>query len=142
MIDLDQPWEIMNQLKKWFHALTNWTLQKMAPNMEPALYMKMKEKLVTQWKTYEPAEFDEHGNLKNPIRRKEMKAPKQKSEDDDSASEVDQDQLELDTKLEMPLPDTCLKVNLGFPIVVLVNKSDLLLHGDKKNLLDENFDFI
>lgn len=33
-------------------------------------------------------------------------------------------------------------MNLGVPIVVCVNKSDKLLHGDKKAILDENFDFI
>lgn len=42
----------------------------------------------------------------------------------------------------MPLPEGCLKVNLGIPILVVVNKVDLLLHGDKKAFLDENFDFI
>ena len=42
----------------------------------------------------------------------------------------------------MPLPEGCLKVNLGIPIVVVVNKVDLVLHGDKKAFLDENFDFI
>lgn len=50
--------------------------------------------------------------------------------------------MEVDIKLEMPLPDGCLKVNLGIPIIVVVNKGDLLLHGDKKSFLDENFDFI
>lgn len=31
---------------------------------------------------------------------------------------------------------------MGIPIVVIVNKVDLLLHGDKKSYLQENFDFI
>jgi Dynein light intermediate chain (DLIC) len=44
--------------------------------------------------------------------------------------------------LEIDLPEGCLKVNLGIPILVIVNKVDLLLHGDKKNFLEENFDFI
>jgi len=42
----------------------------------------------------------------------------------------------------MDLPEGCLKVNLGIPIIVVVNKVDLLLHGDKKAFLEENFDFI
>lgn len=50
--------------------------------------------------------------------------------------------MELDIKLDLPLPDGCLKVNLGIPIMVMVNKVDLLLHGDKKSYLEENFDFI
>jgi len=47
-----------------------------------------------------------------------------------------------DLRLEMDLPEDCLKVNLGIPIIVVVNKVDLLLHGDKKAFLEENFDFI
>ena len=40
------------------------------------------------------------------------------------------------------MPEGCLKVNLGIPILVIVNKVDSLLHGDKKSYLEENFDFI
>lgn len=50
--------------------------------------------------------------------------------------------MEADLKMELPLPEGCLKVNLGVPILVIVNKVDLLLHGDKKSYLQENFDFI
>ncbi len=50
--------------------------------------------------------------------------------------------IEADLKMQLPLPEGCLKVNLGIPIVVIVNKVDLLLHGDKKSYLQENFDFI
>jgi hypothetical protein len=42
----------------------------------------------------------------------------------------------------MDLHEGCLKVNLWIPIIVVVNKVDLLLHGDKKAFLEENFDFI
>lgn len=35
-----------------------------------------------------------------------------------------------------------LKVNLGIPIVVAVNKSDLVVHGERKPILDEYYDFI
>ncbi len=76
-------------------------------------------------------------------REDQAQAPKRKGgANSDSEEEIDQEQLELDTKLEMPLPEGCLKVNLGIPIMVVVNKSDLLLHGDNKALLEENFDFI
>ena len=131
----------MNQLRKWFGALTTWALHRMLPKLEPGLYEKMKTRLVTQWKTYEAPCLDEQGNLTNPLRHNDHHKPsKQPNASDDS--EEDQSILERDTKLEMPLPEGCLKVNLGFPILVLVNKSDLLLHGDKKALLEENFDFI
>jgi GTPase SAR1 family protein len=57
-------------------------------------------------------------------------------------SEEEEKYLESDLKMEIPLPEGCLKVNLGIPILVIVNKVDLLLHGDKKSYLEENFDFI
>ena len=33
-------------------------------------------------------------------------------------------------------------MNFGIPIIVVVNKVDLMLHGDKKAFLEDNFDFI
>ena len=57
-------------------------------------------------------------------------------------SEEEEKYSEADLKMEIPLPEGCLKVNLGIPILVIVNKVDLLLHGDKKSYLEENFDFI
>ena len=36
-----------------------------------------------------------------------------------------------DLKRRMPLPEGVLKVNLGIPIIVVCNKIDLLLRGDK-----------
>ena len=45
-------------------------------------------------------------------------------------------------RLELELPEGCLQVNFGIPIIVVVNKVDLLLHGDKKTYLEDNFDFI
>lgn len=143
MLDLEQPWLLMEQLRKWFKALQAWIF-KVLPNLEPGVYEKMKNKLIHQWKTFEAPDFDEHGNLKNPIKKEdEGQAPKKNTgTNSESEEEIDQQQLELDAKYEMPLPDGCLKVNLGIPIMIVVNKSDLLLHGDNKALLEENFDFI
>jgi dynein light intermediate chain 1, cytosolic len=42
----------------------------------------------------------------------------------------------------MDLPEGCLKVNLGIPILVVVQKVDVLLHGDKRQFLEQNLDFI
>lgn len=42
----------------------------------------------------------------------------------------------------MPLPEGVLKVNLGIPIIVVCNKIDLLLRGDKAQLLDQSLEFI
>ena len=50
---------------------------------------------------------------------------------------------EIDVRLDMPLGEGVLKVNLGIPIIVLCNKVDCMyLHGEKAKLLQENLDFI
>ena len=46
-------------------------------------------------------------------------------------------------RLEMPLGEGVLKVNLGIPIIVVVNKVDIIhMSGEKSKLLQENLDFI
>jgi hypothetical protein len=52
----------------------------------------------------------------------------------------DEDYSEL--KAEMPLSEGVLDVNLGIPIMVVVNKVDLMLHGEKVVLLEKNIEFI
>ena len=84
MLDLDTPWELMNNLRKWFKALKDWLLNKTIPNMEPGTYEKMKKKLETYWKTWEKPELDDQGNLKNPLRELDSFA---KSKQDDSDEE-------------------------------------------------------
>jgi hypothetical protein len=60
--------------------------------------------------------------------------------------EIDSDgeefEEEEDVRLSMDLPEGCLKVNLGIPIIVVVQKVDVLLHGDKRQFLEQNLDFI
>ena len=46
-------------------------------------------------------------------------------------------------RLDMPLSQGVLKVNLGIPIVVLCNKIDIIHQtGEKAKILQENLDFI
>jgi hypothetical protein len=59
-----------------------------------------------------------------------------------SDSEEQDEEDEADLRLELDLPEGCLQVNFGIPIIVVVNKVDLMLHGDKKAFLEDNFDFI
>jgi len=54
---------------------------------------------------------------------------KENSDEEDQAAEED-------VRMEIPLPEGCLKVNLGIPIIVICSKVDLLQHGDKKVLLE------
>ena len=44
---------------------------------------------------------------------------------------MDGDDLD-DLRAEKELPEGCLKVNLGLPIIVAVNKVDLLEYGDNQ----------
>lgn len=43
---------------------------------------------------------------------------------------------------DLVLGEGVLKVNLGIPIVIICNKVDLLVHGEKAKFLAENMDFI
>lgn len=66
--------------------------------------------------SYEEPQLDDNGNLI--IKRKEER----KGGDDDSDMSAD----DIDVRLEMPLGEGVLKVNLGIPIVVIVNKVDII----------------
>ena len=92
------------------------------PDMPPGVYEKMKTKIENQWKTFEEPELDDHGNLIKKLKVEKVTKDSSESEEHD----------EGDARLELDLPEGCLKVNLGIPITVIVQKVDLLLHGDKK----------
>lgn len=50
---------------------------------------------------------------------------------------------DIDIRLDMPLGEGVLKVNLGIPIIVVCNKIDIIHQsGEKAKLLQENLDFI
>ena len=53
VLDLDQPWDVMNQLRKWMSAIKDSLLQRMMPKMADGMLKKMQNKIVAQWKTYE-----------------------------------------------------------------------------------------
>ncbi len=62
VLDLEAPWELMNQLKKWMKALQTF-LFKMLPELGPGIYEKMKNKLVNDWKSYTEPQLNESGQL-------------------------------------------------------------------------------
>ena len=45
-------------------------------------------------------------------------------------------------KLEMPLKEGLLKVNLGIPIIYLVNKSDIVSSNNERKRYEEDSEFI
>ena len=125
----------MEQLKSWMAALSK-CLFNIFPQMEPGVFDKMKQKIITHVKTYEEPQIDEHGKLIRKGRKVEKKNDKE--EDDGSEdSEIE------DVRVEMPLPPGVLKVNLGIPVIVVCNKIDLLqASGEKSKFLEEHLDFI
>lgn len=78
VLDLDLPWELMNQLQKWFKALQAW-LFKTLPQLQPGVYEKMKNHLINQWKTYEEPQLNDHGELVNAHRSRLDKKPSKAS---------------------------------------------------------------
>ena len=80
-------------------------------------------------KTFEDPELDENGK----IVRKAAALDENQNDDEDDITNL---------KTQMDLPEGVLTVNLGIPIIVVCSKIDLLLHGDKADLLEGNLDFI
>jgi dynein light intermediate chain 1, cytosolic len=98
----------------------------MIPKMEPGVYERMKKSIETHIKTYEDPELDANG--KRIIKARPV------AEGDNEES--------IDMRERLELGEGVLKVNLGIPIIVVCNKVDLLIHGEKAKYLAENMDFI
>ena len=134
VLDLEKPGDIMEQLKSWMAALSK-CLFNIFPQMEPGVFDKMKQKMLTLVKTYEEPQIDENGKLIRKGRKETAVKGEEAKDSDDSDVE--------DVRVEMPLGAGVLKVNLGIPILVVCNKIDLLtINGDRAKLLEENLDFI
>ena len=85
-----------------------------------AIQDKMKERLSSFVKNYERREDEEESKTD----------VKQKSEEEES-KERDDDEYAAELKSKLPLPEGVLKVNLGIPIIVVCNKVDLVMRGEK-----------
>lgn len=118
----------MNQLKKWVKTLQQ-ALFNLLPQMAPGTYEKMKAKLENYVKTFQDPQLDGNGS---PSRKQLTKRTEEDASDDDVE----------DVRIQMPLGEGVLKVNLGIPITVVVTKADLLQHGEKAKFLEENLEFI
>lgn len=128
MLSLDKPWEMMQQLSKWIKVLQK-ILFKLIPQMEAGAYEKIKQNIETHIKTYEDPQLDEHGKIIIKTRQQEKK-------------EGEENDVVEDMRKDLALGEGVLKVNLGIPIIVVCNKVDLLIHGEKAKYLAENMDFI
>lgn len=100
----------------------------MFPKMEAGSFEKMKSKIENHIKTYEDPILDDNGKVV--AKRQEA-----------TAFGSDGEEIE-DQRKDLALGEGVLKVNLGIPIIVVCNKIDLLIHGEKAEFLAENMDFI
>lgn len=102
------------------------------PKLPLQLQDKMRNKVQTYVKTYEEPEVDENGKLvAKVVKSKSEKVQKESNKEGGGEDELDEEDEIADLKAQMPLPEGVLKVNLGIPIIVVCNKVDLLVRGDK-----------
>ena len=80
----------------------------------------MREQIVEKIKLYEEAQFDGEGDYKKEI--------------------LTEDQKQI--KLELPLKEGVLTTNIGVPISIIVNKSDIVSQTSEKHFFEDNSNFI
>ncbi|CDW77480.1 cytoplasmic dynein 1 light intermediate chain 2 [Stylonychia lemnae] len=138
VLDFDQPWEMMNALQRWMGVLgeTILDIMKMLKSSEQD---KMKEKLTRFVKNFERK--DDSNDNDDAINKNKLVKMDTNLLDEDEKLDDDFDDYK-DLKSRLPLPEGVLKVNLGIPIIVVCQKIDLLLRGDKSQLLELNLEFI
>lgn len=88
----------------------------------------MKDRLTRFVKHFERKDDSNENNL-SPSKTKST-AKEAGFGDEEEKFDEDLDDFQ-DLKAKLPLPEGVLKVNLGIPIIVVCNKIDLLLRGDK-----------
>lgn len=152
VLDLDQPWEMMNSLNRWMSILD----EAIRPTMMQLPIKKqdeIKHRIASHILNYERLATEvENGNKgeQNGEQSKEekKKTSKQKSRSkmtegnlSDHLSESDEDEF-MHLKSLLPLPDGVLTSNLGIPVVVVCHKVDLIGRGDKAQFLEQHIDFI
>lgn len=89
---------------------------------------KMKDRLTRFVKNFERREDSTDNNLSA---SKTTNQNKQNYGNDEEEKMDDEFDDYSDLKSRLPLPEGVLKVNLGIPIIVVCNKIDLLLRGEK-----------
>lgn len=94
---------------------------------------KMKEKLTRFVKNFERK--DDSNENDDAINKNKLTKKDTNLMDEDEKLDDDLDDYK-DLKSRLPLPEGVLKVNLGIPIIVVCQKIDLLLRGEKSQLLE------
>ena len=119
VVDLSQPWAIKESITKWLNFIYD-NFSSLILKFPYEKQQEMREQLVQSVKLYEEPQFDEEGKYK-----KELLSEEQKQ-----------------IKLELPLKDGVLSTNVGLPIGIIVNKSDIVNKTGEKNFYEENSEFI
>ena len=88
----------------------------------------MKDRLTRFVKNFERKD-DSNDNNMSPSKTKQAKLDANLLDEEEKLEDDFDDYSDLKSRL--PLPEGVLKVNLGIPIIVVCNKIDLLLRGDK-----------
>lgn len=143
MPDLEQPWEIKNQITKWMNVLKD-AVYTMTPNLELKQMEFFKERIEQLYRSYEEPEFDSNGKYIS--KRLKKAAELNKDQQNNEMNELDLEEQEMieDLKKEIDLPEGTLVNNLFIPAMVVCSKIDLIQHGEKevKDSLEQYIDFI
>jgi len=135
VLDLDQPWEMMNALNRWMSLLDQIVRPLFSKLLPTSRQDEIKGRIATHILNYE--RVDQPQQTKAP---EEENKGKELEEREASAVEEEVDLAAL--KSMLPLPDGVLKSNLGIPITVVCHKIDLLTRGEKGQALEQHIDFI
>ena len=119
VLDLSRPWLLKESLKKWLNYIDD-IFSPILANFEKEKQIEAKEKIKNIIKLYEEPQFNEN----NQFIKKNLTEEEKKS------------------KLLMPLKEGVLQNNLGIPICIVVNKSDVISQPGEKKFYEENSDFI
>ena len=119
VLDLSRPWSLKESLKKWLNYIDE-TFSPILANFEKEKQTDAKEKIKNIIKLFEEPQFNEN----NQFIKKNLT------------------EEEKNSKLLMPLKDGVLQINLGIPICIVVNKSDVVSQPGEKKFYEENSDFI
>lgn len=114
-----QPWEIIENLKKWCTYIYD-NFSKLMLKFNLSKQEELRKNIVDYLKLYEEVQFDEEGN------------PKTEKPNEET----------LNLKLEMPLKEGLLRVNIGIPLIFVVNKSDAVGQTGERKRFEEDSEFI
>ena len=120
VVDLSRPWEIIDTLKKWCSYIYD-NFSRLMLKFPLDKQNEMRKNVEEYLKLYEEVLLDEDQN---------PKLPEKPSEET------------TNLKLEMPLKEGLLKVNIGVPIIIVVNKSEIVNQTGERKKFEEDSEFI